>query len=205
MDKVYLVYKKTIEDQEKLIKFIQVMGKAGFPEESVVPIDMEDFHSKLEKENPPHFALCINNTYTLTSSIYCDSLKANIYDFFSKDYADFDKRIFLMGLMVNVENVFQVQYKMYAWKTLLTFYEYYKNHAVKDDAEVTEKEVESVDLITEVKEAVEVISDTGDVVETPKDNVDLISFYKNVKQLFSQFEIVQNQIKQIEFQMNGDK
>ncbi len=205
-DIIYILYDSTIENEESLSKFLEILGKAKYDLSKVQTISFDSYLSHLESNDFSfsNFVLCLNQTYKKINSYYSEKLNVPIFDFFSKEYINNKKQILLFGLLFNIDTIYQEAYKRYAWNFINKFHEQYlekvkdiKEDVVEEDFEyldnyVVEKQSESISI--ESKETTKEL-----VKEEIKDNSlsysELLEFYNNASVLFKQFNLIQNQLK----------
>lgn len=127
---IYLVYDAKIENNTTINKLLTVLDKAGFDVlDTVVPIAAPDFAELLEKELP-NFAICLNKTFKDFSITYSDKLEVPIFEFFSKEYLNKEKKICIAGLLLNIDDIFETAYKRYSWTVLTKFLENYNELSI---------------------------------------------------------------------------
>lgn len=169
---IYLVYDAKIENNTTINKLLTVLDKAGYDVlDTVVPIAAPDFEELLEKEIP-NFAICLNKTFKDFSITYSDKLDVPIFEFFSKEYLNKEKKICIAGLLLNIDDVFETAYKRYSWTVLTKFLENYNDlSAVVAEVpveEIIEEEIEEPepDIFCEYLD-----NHVPEVVEKPNDSV----------------------------------
>lgn len=153
---IYLVYDANIETTESINKLLQVLDKAGYDVlDTVLPITSESFKELLDTETP-NFAICLNKTFKDFSITYSDKLEVPIFEFFSKEYLNKDLKIYIAGLLLNIDDIFNVAYKRYAWDVLNKFLKHYNEIITLMDAplvkEVVEEVAEASTISTEIVE-----------------------------------------------------
>lgn len=198
---IYVVYDSKKETEESLQKFIEVMHKADFPENKIVTLSDTEFDQFIERKELLPFVLCLNSTFKTYCVKYSDILNIPVFEFFSKEYFNVDKSIFVSGILLNIDSIFQPSYKKYAWSVLQKFYTQY--------SEVIQSLPTSEEILIDLEDVVETIEE--DVVEVAEslasetvvdeakeinfDTAELKEFYFQVKDLINQFNIVQEKIK----------
>ena len=214
---VYILYDHTIENEESLDKFKVILKHAGFKEELLKTISLQDYQEYLENNDFKFYSnmICINQTFKIINQIYSEKLDIPIFDFFSKEYVNEQDNIILYGLLYSVSSIYEVAYKKYAWSVVQKFYNDYKllnkdSITIQEEEHVTEHVEESFKEDEETIQTEQIqVSDTQEKQSMIIENEhqpsyeELLSFYKNTKKLLSQFSLIQQQTKSLEFLLNA--
>lgn len=156
----YLYVVHSSETEEQLNKFDTVLKKAGF--NKIKHILDNEYVELLDKEELPNFTLCVQRTYRSISSKFSNKINVEAHEFFSKEYVSKNKNLCLSGLPFSINEIFNDQYKRYAWKVICNLYENYSSMTLNDISEDHQNSDED-----DIKE-VEIIHQEPSVIEEPK-------------------------------------
>lgn len=172
---LYVVHSS--ETEEQLNKFKVVLEKAGFTD--ITYILEKDYLQSLENKIIPNFTLCIQRTYRKVNSVYSNVIDVPIHEFFSKEYVNKDECLCLSGLPFSISEIFNDQYKRYAWNIICNLYKNYSSMVVNTDTEVIEEISTTEDVfvdnnavvitVEDQKPLEEIIHKEPSVIEEPKD------------------------------------
>lgn len=156
---LYVVHSS--ETEEQLDKFKVVLQKAGFTD--IKYILEKDYLISLENKIIPNFTLCIQRTYRKVNSIYSNVIDVPIHEFFSKEYVNKKESLCLSGLPFSISEIFNDQYKRYAWNIICTLYKNYSSMVTVEDT------ISQEDTLKQDKPFEEIIHKEPNVIEEPKD------------------------------------
>lgn len=224
---IYVVYDSEIETEESVNRFISVMEKAQYPIDKIIPMSNIQFNEYIDNKQILPFVICLNSTFKTYCIKYSDILNVPVLEFFSKDYYNSEKNVYLAGILLNIESIFQASYKKYAWTVLKSFLKVYlstlenlKDNSVAEDAtkalvEIQEEKADQIVeeiLVKESKKAADELviqttqnNEIDSVKEINFDPENLKDFYFQVKTLINQFNIVQEQIKLFDQYIHNEK
>lgn len=177
---IYVVYDPKIEDSSSLSKFLGiVLEKAHYPIKDVEFVTLSDYIKLLETHGPRNFTICLNKTYSDISLKYGAILEEATFKFFSRFYQNTEKRIAILGLLMDVHTIFDDENsKKNAWGKLVTLQKFYEEHkkgmtqvdikteVVKTDDQAVEPDQEYLDL-TAVQDIIE--EDVPEVIKSSDD------------------------------------
>lgn len=124
---LYILYDPSIENSDSLSELDKILVLAGFDLSNIKHITLEDYKEELIKNNYKffHSVLAVNNTYKEINVIYSEKLDIPLFDFFSKEYVNYDKKIALYGLLFSISTIFLKTHKKYSWGVINKFKEDY--------------------------------------------------------------------------------
>ena len=127
---IYVVYDPKIEDSSSLSKFLGiVLEKAQYPIKDVEFVTLTDYLKLLETQGPRNFTICLNKTYSDISLKYGAILEEATFKFFSRFYQNPEKKIAILGLLMDVRTIFDDENsKKNAWGKLVTLQKFYEEH-----------------------------------------------------------------------------
>lgn len=103
---IYVVYNPEIENSTLLNKFLtSVLDKAKFPI-SKIQFRTEEEYLELLKEGSKNYVICLNKTYTEISIQTGQAIGEQPFKFFSRYYQNNPKRIYILGLLNNLDELF---------------------------------------------------------------------------------------------------
>ena len=145
---IYVVYDPKIEDSSSLSKFLGiVLEKAQYPIKDVEFVTLPDYLKLLETQGPRNFTICLNKTYSDISLKYGAILEEATFKFFSRFYQNPEKKIAILGLLMDVHTIFDDENsKKNAWGKIVTlqkFYEEHKKGMTQTVIQLERKEVET--------------------------------------------------------------
>jgi len=182
---IYVVYDPKIEDSSSLSKFLGiVLEKAHYPIKDVEFVTLPDYLKLIETNGPRNFTICLNKTYSDISLKYGAILEEATFKFFSRFYQNTEKRIAVLGLLMDVHTIFDDENsKKSAWSKLVTLQKFYEEHkkGLTHTAIESEKEEEYLEL-TDVEELFPEPED-DDVPEVIKSSEEIIKEEKIVEEI----------------------
>lgn len=182
---IYVVYDPKIEDSSSLSKFLGiVLEKAHYPIKDVEFVTLPDYLKLIETNGPRNFTICLNKTYSDISLKYGAILEEATFKFFSRFYQNTEKRIAVLGLLMDVHTIFDDENsKKSAWSKLITLQKFYEEHkkGLTHTAIEPEKEEEYLEL-TDVEELFPEPED-DDVPEVIKSSEEIIKEEKIVEEI----------------------
>lgn len=222
---IYVVYNSEIETSTLLNKFLTVvLDKAKFPISKIQFRTEEEYLSLLKEEGSKNYVICLNKTYTEISIQTGQVIGEQPFKFFSRHYQNDNKRIYILGLLNNLEELFDEKneaLKRTTWAKLKTFLTSYTNTVsgftsiepsakatslpIKDslNAETIKDDTNKVlDLVCEqeiIHEEPEVVVESRKEVED-KSSVsyaELLEFYNLTSSLLRDFDILMTLNKKI--------
>ncbi|AND75255.1 hypothetical protein FDH01_gp094 [Acinetobacter phage vB_AbaM_ME3] len=122
---IYVVYNSEIETSTLLNKFLTVvLDKAKFPISKIQFRTEEEYLALLKEEGSKNYVICLNKTYTEISIQTGQIIGEQPFKFFSRYYQNDTKRIYILGLLNNLDELFDEKneaLKRTTWTKLKTF------------------------------------------------------------------------------------
>lgn len=218
---IYVIYNPSIEDSASLNKFLTVvLDKAKFPI-GKVSFKTEEEYTDLLKEGSKNYVICLNKTYTEVSIQTGQIISEQPFKFFSRYYQNDLKRIYILGLLNNLDELFDDKneaLKRTTWTKLKAFLTTYnetsggmsssvKTLPIKDSLSASTKEVKietSQQKLSEavVEEVIEQVVDTTPKEEKSSTSVkisyeELLEFYNLTSSIITDFDILMTLHKKI--------
>lgn len=221
---IYIVYNPDIENSTLLNKFVTVvLDKAEFPISKVQFRTVDEYLSILKEEGSKNYVICLNKTYTEVSIQTGQLIGEQPFKFFSRHYQNNVKRIFILGLMNDLEELFNennAALKKTTWAKLITFKETYTKTVsgftsestpktsplpIKDslNTDIVKDTVKVLDIVNEEEKDAEVEEAIPNHKLKTEESVsyeELLEFYNLTSSLLRDFDILMTLNKKI-----GDK
>lgn len=121
---IRVVYDPKIETSDSLSKFLGiVLDKAKYPIKDIKFVKQEDYIQEIDGGlRQGNYTICLNKTYSVVSLKLSAIYKEPTYKFFSRYYANTEGQVIVVGLQVDVADIFSDDsQKKAAWAKLLTF------------------------------------------------------------------------------------
>lgn len=214
---IQIVYDPKIEDSSSLSKFLGiVLEKAKFPIKLINFITIDDYLKRLESGRIDHFTICLNKSYSSVSLKISEIVEEPTYKFFSRYYHNKDRSIILLGLIMDISEIFSNENtKKNAWGKLVTFQKDYSETKLdgiylvppaedhEDDDDVPEVIKSSEDVRKEeapkvVKPKLEIKDSIVTQQDSPKGYSELLAYYKASKKFFDALQEMKDLSKKVE-------
>lgn len=179
---IYVVYDPKIEDSSSLSKFLGiVLEKAQYPIKDVEFVTLPDYLKLLETQGPRNFTICLNKTYSDISLKYGAILEEATFKFFSRFYQNPEKKIAILGLLMDVHTIFDDENsKKNAWGKIVTLQKFYEEHkkgmtqaVIQPERKEVETKVESDQEYLDLTNVEDIFEEDDGVPEVIKSSEDI--------------------------------
>lgn len=179
---IYVVYDPKIEDSSSLSKFLGiVLEKAQYPIKDVEFVTLPDYLKLLETQGPRNFTICLNKTYSDISLKYGAILEEATFKFFSRFYQNPEKKIAILGLLMDVHTIFDDENsKKNAWGKIVTLQKFYEEHkkgmtqtVIQPERKEVETKVESDQEYLDLTNVEDIFEEDDGIPEVIKSSEDI--------------------------------